>query len=181
MTAVLDDYDFIRLKLDAQDPDLSGLDELLSDSALDHLEYVVRQVEQPYPWAAAHVLHAIGHLRTREYRHAWPPLMTGIEGLYWAAAERDGYLDERGRFTANAARSKPPRNAIDIILALPINERVQNLLRRKAFGGPASAFRHGRMHEVGEREQCLMWLLALVVWIDGWGWNWAIEVARSRQ
>lgn len=71
----------IRLRLDVPEPDLTGLDDLLEDRALDELERVLNQVDQPYPWATEHVLHALDHLRRREYRHAWPPLVIGVEGL----------------------------------------------------------------------------------------------------
>ena len=54
-------------------------------------------------------------------------------------------------------------------------ERVRRVLKRHAFGGSASAFRHGRWHGIGERRQCELWLLALVAWIDVWGWDWALK------
>ena len=91
--------------------------------------------------------------------------------MFWAEAEEGGFVDAGGRFTEKAARSGKPTNAIDIILALPINERVQRFLKRFAFGGAANTFRHGRLDDVGERQQSMMWLLALVVWFDGHGWR----------
>jgi len=45
------------------------------------------------------------------------------------------------------------------------------LRRRYAFGGPSHALRHGRLHDVGEREQTFMGLLSLVTWLDGKGWR----------
>jgi hypothetical protein len=39
-----------------------------------------------------------------------------------------------------------------------------------AFGGEANAFGHGRLDPIGPRHQCLVWLVALAAWIDGWGW-----------
>ena len=122
--------------------------------------------EAPEP-AADHVRQALAHLAASDVRAAWPPLVIGVEGLFWAEALEEGFLDRDDRFTPKASRSGKATNAIDIILALPMNERVQRFMRRQAFGGPANAFRHGRLHEVGERAQCVMWLLALVVWFDG--------------
>jgi hypothetical protein len=29
----------------------------------------------------------------------------------------------------------------------------------------------GRRHPGGERTQCLIWLLALVAWVDGYAWR----------
>jgi hypothetical protein len=37
-------------------------------------------------------------------------------------------------------------------------------------GGEANAFRHGRLDPIGPGHQCLVWLVALAAWIDGWGW-----------
>jgi hypothetical protein len=75
-------------------------------------------------------------------------------------------LDGDGRFTVKATRAGThdrdrhhPRPAD--------HEWVQRFLRRFAFGGAANAFRHCRLHGVGERQQCLMWLLSLVIWFDG--------------
>jgi hypothetical protein len=165
----------IKLRLDVPNPDLSGLDELLTSRALDRLEAVLHEAEQPYPWAAQHVLHAITHLRLGEYDNAWPPLVIGLEGLFWAVAERDGFIDANGRFTAKAGRSGKPRSAIEIVGVLPLNERVKNVLRREAFGGGANEFRHGRQHQQGTRKQCELWLLALVMWISAWGWDAAAK------
>jgi hypothetical protein len=169
----------VELTLDVATPDLSGLDPLLENRTLDHLALVLRRVDQPYPWAAEHLLHAFDHLRAGDFRQAWPPLVTGVEGLWWAVAEASGYLNDQDRFTAKASRSGKPTNVIDIILTLPINDRVQRFLKRDAFGGQGNAFRHGRLHEVGERQQCLLWLLTLVVWIDAYGWEWAYDAARA--
>lgn len=160
----------VKLRLDVDDPDLSGLDELLAPPTLAALREALAIAEAPMP-ARDHLEHALDHLTAGELRQAWPSLVIGVEGLYWAEAEEDGFLDGDGRFSDKAARQGRPTNAIDIILALPINERVQRFLRRYAFGGPANAYRHGRLHDVGEREQTLMWLLALVTWLDGKGWR----------
>jgi hypothetical protein len=160
----------VQLNLDVDDPDMSGIDGLLEQDALAAMEEALAIADAAAP-AGDHVAHALAHLAADELRNAWPPLVIGVEGLFWAEAEEHGFLDDDGRFSAKAARSGPPSNAIDIILALPINPRVQRFLRRFAFGGPANAFRHGRLHGIGERQQCLMWLLALVVWFDGEGWR----------
>jgi len=91
--------------------------------------------------------------------------------LFWAEAEQRGYIDADGRFTAKAPTKRDrPRSAIDIFAVLGINERVQRFLTRFAFGGEANAFRHGRVDPIGPRHQCLVWLVALAAWIDGWGW-----------
>lgn len=160
----------VKLQLDVDDPDLSGLDELLSLEAIEAFRVALEVADVAAP-AADHVRHALNHLAAGQLRDAWPPLVIGVEGLYWAEAEEDGFLDDQGSFTDKALRRGRPTNAIDIVLALPINERVQRFLRRFAFGGAANAFRHGRLHTVGERQQIHLWLLALVVWFDGQGWR----------
>ena len=58
--------------------------------------------------------------------------------------------------------------------ASPARDHVAHALGHLAADElrPANAFRHGRPPAgVDEREQCLMWLLALVVWFDGEGWR----------
>jgi hypothetical protein len=54
--------------------------------------------------------------------------------------------------------------------SVPVQVRERRLLTRFAFGGEANAFRHGRLDPIGPRHQCLVWLVALAAWIDGWGW-----------
>jgi hypothetical protein len=59
-----------------------------------------------------------------------------------------------------------------------MNEGVQRFLIRFAFGGEANAFRHGRLDPVGARHQCLVWLVALAAWVDGWGWPRPTQAVR---
>jgi hypothetical protein len=79
---------------------------------------------------------------------------------------------------AKATRAAVPR---DLRTWPGVRREFRPAHTSKAFGGPGTAFRHGRVHEVGERQQCLLWLLALVMWIDGYGWDWAYEVAWANQ
>jgi hypothetical protein len=160
----------VHLDLDVEDPDLSGIDALLERDALTAMKNALDIADAAEP-ARDHLNHALDHLGSGGLRLAWPPLVIGVEGLFWAEAEEGGFLDDRGRFTDKASRTGKPTNAIDIIQALPINKRVQRFLSRFAFGDSANAFRHGRLHGIGERQQCLIWLLALVVWFDGQGWR----------
>jgi hypothetical protein len=156
----------VSLMLDVDQPDLSPVETLLERDFLSVLSASLAVANAPQP-SRDHIAHALDHLAAGEVRNAWPPLVIGIEGLFWAEAAAEGYVDKEGRFTAKAARQGKPRSAIDLLLAMPINERVQRFLRRSAFGGSANAFRHGRLHPAGERLQCLIWLLALVAWFDG--------------
>lgn len=125
----------VPLLLDVDKPDLSRLDDLLDADVLQAMARAVVDAQQPYPWAAAHVRHAVDHLLAGEFTHAWPPLVIGVEGLYWGEAEQDGYIDDRGRFTEKAGRGGRARSVIDIIHVLRINERVQRFSKRTAFGG----------------------------------------------
>ena len=148
------------------------MEELLRPYVLDGLEEAVGRADQPNTWAADHVAHAIGHLRAREFIHAWPPLVMGVEGLFWGAATREGYLDPDGNYAPQATRadgtrrSGRPQAAPDVIALLTINDRVQRFLKRHAFGSDANAFRHGLRPQNGERWQCLVWLLALCAFAD---------------
>jgi hypothetical protein len=105
-------------------PDLAVLEDLLRDYVLDALVECVARVGLLEPLAVAQVTHAISHMRRGEWVQAWPPLALGTEGLFWAVAVRDGFLDDQGR-----------------------------------------------RHPGGERTQCLIWLLALVAWVDGYAWR----------
>jgi hypothetical protein len=156
----------VQLNLDVPEPDLSDVEALLEPEKLAALAEALDVAEAPEP-AIDHVRQALAHLAAGDIRAAWPPLVIGVEGLFWAEALEEGCLGDDDRFTDKAARHGKATNAIDIILALPIKESVQRFMRRQAYGGPANAFRHGRLHDVGERAQCLMWLLALIVWFDG--------------
>jgi hypothetical protein len=161
----------VSLVLDVDDPDLTPVENLLTAPMLEVLAKAAAAADQPYSWAAEHVVHAIDHLRAQEYVHAWPPLVTGVEGLFWAEAEQRGFIDASGRFTATAPTTRDrPRSAIDVFVLLGMNERVQLFLTRFAFGSEANAFRHGRLDPIGPRHQCLVWLVALAAWIDGCGW-----------
>lgn len=152
--------------------DASVMDQLLYPFVLDVLRDTVTRADQPNTWASGHVKHAIDHLQEGEFLHAWPPLVTGVEGLFWGAAMREGYLDGEGNYTPRATKSDGttlkgrPRAASDVIGLLTINERVKSFLNRHAFGTEANAYRHGLRSSEGERWQCLIWLLALVAFAD---------------
>ena len=159
----------VSLLLDVPEPDLAPVEDMLARPVLDVLAQAVTGADQPFAWAAAHVVHAIDHLRVREYIHTWPPLVTGVEGLYWAEAEQRGLIDAQGRFTG----ADEPRPAAECHRRLrrPRHERARRrFLNRVAFGGEANSFRHGRVDPIGPRHQCLVWLVALAAWIDGCGW-----------
>lgn len=98
------DHLLVSLVLDVPDPNLSPVERLLTPPMLDVLAGAALAAEQPYRCASEHVAHAVEHLKREEYVHAWPPLVIGVEGLYWAEAEQKGLLDDRGRFTAAAKR-----------------------------------------------------------------------------
>jgi hypothetical protein len=161
----------VSLVLDVVEPDLTPMEDLLAPPVLGVLAQAVTTADQPYAWATEHVVHAIDHLRVHEYIHAWPPLVTGVDGLYWAEAEQRGFIDASGRFTAVAPTGRTrPRSAIEVFAVLGMNERVRRSLSRAAFSAEADAFRHGRVDPIGPLYQCLVWLVALAAWIDGWGW-----------
>jgi hypothetical protein len=94
-------------------------------------------------------------------------------GIVLAEAEQRRFIDAVGRFTATAPTMRArPRSAMDVFAVLGMNERVQRILTRFAFSGEANAFRHGRLDPIGPRHQCLVWLVVLATWFDGWGWPW---------
>jgi hypothetical protein len=162
----------IVLTLGVPQPDLSNLDGLLNPEALDAIEAAVEDAEQPYPHTVEHIQHALEHLRAGEFVKAAPALVQGVEGLFWAEAEKRGLIDENRCFTASTDREGQRSNSIrGPISVLNINERVKRFLNEQAFGEAGNTFRHGRRHAVGERQQCLVWLLALCAWLNGYG-NW---------
>src|SRR3712207_2320547 len=110
----------VALVLDVDKPDLVGFGDLLDATVLEAMAGAVTRAQQPYPWAAAHIRHAIDHLLIGELTNAWPPLVIGVEGLYWGEAEQEGYVDNRARFTEKAGRGGRARSVIDIFDVLPI-------------------------------------------------------------
>lgn len=137
---------------------------------LDHFEAAIRAADQPFDWAVTHTIHAFQHLRQHEYLLACPSLVVGVESLFWAQATKRGLIDaDRREYTKAAGRSGRPRSANDIVDLLPINPRVQKFLKRSAFGSIPNQFRHGTPYGIEPREQCLLWMLALAAWLDGYG------------
>lgn len=94
----------VALVLDVPEPDLTPVENLLTPTMLDVLAQAAAAADQPYSWAADHIVHAIDHLGAQEYVHAWPPLVIGVEGLFWAEAEQRGLIDAAGRFTRRRRR-----------------------------------------------------------------------------
>ena len=111
-------------------------------------------------------------MRHEDFVLAWPLLVTAVEGLYWEEAGREGFIEAgTSRITHGELVGKTARDVHDILRALPINDRVRRTLSRYAFGSEANAFRHGRIGSWGERQQCAIWMLALIAWLDGSGWR----------
>ena len=75
----------VRLEPDGR-PDRWVLDDLLLEYVLDGLLECVARADLPNPWAVEHVYHAVSHLRQGEWTQAWPPLVIGVEGLFWSVA-----------------------------------------------------------------------------------------------
>jgi hypothetical protein len=48
---------------------------------IDVLAQAAAAADEPYSWAADHIVYAIDHLRAQEYVHAWPPLVIDVEGV----------------------------------------------------------------------------------------------------
>jgi hypothetical protein len=79
----------IQLNLDVPEPDLSGVEALLEPDRLAALAEALNIAEAPAP-AADHVRQALAHLAASDVRAAWPPLVIGVEGLFWAEALEEG-------------------------------------------------------------------------------------------
>jgi hypothetical protein len=147
------------------------IENLLTPTMLDVLAQAAAAADQPYSWAADHIVHAIDHLGAQEYVHAWPPRVIGVEGCSGRRPSSAALSTPPGAARRRRGRrGRGPRNAIDVFAILGMNERVRRFLTRFAFGGEANAFRHGRLDPIGRRHECLVWLVALAAWIDGWGW-----------
>jgi len=163
----------IKLKLGGEPLNLEGLAaEVLDRQVFAALEVGV-DVARPPNWTQRQIVQALHYLDSDDYVLAWPLLVTAVEGLYWHEAEQDGLIDREtqeilrdGQPTGKRARSAP-----DVFKAMPMNERVRAAMSRYAFGSEANAFRHGRRGTWGERQQCAIWLLALIAWLDGAGWR----------
>lgn len=162
----------LQLKLEGTPLDLPQLTaELLSPAVYEAVETAIA-IARPNEWTARQISQALNFMRQGDFVLAWPLLVIGVEGLHWEEAERGGFIDpETGRVTAGDSAGKTARDAHDLFRALPINERVRKTLSRYAFGAEANAFRHGRIGSWGEQQQCAIWMLALIAWLDGSGWR----------
>ncbi len=101
----------VTLLLDVHKPDLAGLDDLLDPDVLEAMARAVTKAQQPYPWAAEHIGHAVDHLLVGELTNAWPPLVIRVEGLYWGEAEQEGFVDNRGPSSSCAMQHLLSRSA----------------------------------------------------------------------
>jgi len=118
----------VALNLDVPEPDLAPVENLLTAPMLEHLAQGALAAEQPYRWAAEHVAHAIEHLKAGEFTHAWPPLVTGIEGLFWAEAEQRGSSTPTGGSRRPVRRRRRPAAQRDRHLCRSRRERARAAL-----------------------------------------------------
>jgi hypothetical protein len=160
----------VELTLEVPDQQLPDLTGLLAPEVLDAIVAAVADADQPYDHARAYVTEGITKIRAGDFVAATPLLGQGLEALFRGIAEARGLIDDRGRLAAGSARAGRKAVATDLVLALPINHRVQRMLNRFAFGDEASIYRHGGIHpRVDQKAQCLIWLLGTVAWLDAYG------------
>jgi hypothetical protein len=79
----------VQLNLGVPEPDLSDLEALLDPEKLAALTEALDVAEAPEP-AVDHVRQALAHLAAGDIRAGWPPLVIGVEGLFWAEALEAG-------------------------------------------------------------------------------------------
>ena len=163
---------FLYLKLDGAELDIEQLaGRVFEHEVLDALDAAI-DVAKPSEWSALQARQALDYLRRDDFILAWPLLVTAVEGMYWEEAETKGLVDPTtSQILDGPLSGRTARDAHDVFRTLPMNERVQKALSRYAFGSEANAFRHGRRGRWGERQQCAIWLLALIAWLDGAGWR----------
>lgn len=162
----------IQLRLEGEQLDLRVLeDRLLDEAVFDALDVAIG-LAQPGDWTTRQIRHSLTLLRVHDYVLAWPPLVTGVEGLYWEEAIGRGLIDRDSlEVRGGEYAGRKARDAHDVFRTLPLNDRVRRALSRYAFGAEANAFRHGLRGAWGERQQCAIWILALVAWLDVAGWR----------
>jgi hypothetical protein len=162
----------LHLQLEGAALDIEQLaDQLLVPAVFQPLDDAI-DIARPPEWSARQLREALRHLQARDYVLAWPLLVTAVEGLYWEEAESKGLLDpETSKILDGPLAGQVARDAHDIFRTLPMREPVRRAMSRYAFGSEANAFRHGRQERWGERQQCAIWILALITWFDGAGWR----------
>jgi hypothetical protein len=154
------------VQLNLMQPPVADLRAFRTAPYLDALRGAVGAVPAVYARPAQHVAHALEHVSSGEFDHAWPSLVIGVEGLFWAAAEQLGVLAANGTVATTNGRRRHARSANDVIAACPISATVRTMLARDAFGSTANALRHGRGGNHDVARQCDLWLLALCAWFD---------------
>lgn len=160
---------YVSLSLDVPEQQLPDLEGLLDPRVLHAISAAVSDADQPYEHARAYITEAITKISAGDFVTATPLLGQGLEALFRGVAEARGLIDQHGTLAASSARAGRKAVATDLVLALPINARVQRMLNRFAFGDQASTYRHGGIHRIDQRAQCLIWLLGAVAWLDAYG------------
>jgi hypothetical protein len=160
----------VRLALENNPACLPDLRALLYPEWLDMIDRAVQRANQPHYHARVFVSDAIAKLREGEYVSATPLLVNGAESLFRATARSRGIIDAMGVIQPGHRHAGKKAVGRDLVLCLPINKRVQRMLTRFAFGDAANTYRRGGEHPtVSWKEQCTLWLLAIIAWLDGYG------------
>jgi hypothetical protein len=110
-----------------------------------------------------HLQHALEHAEAGEWVDASPPLMSGLEGAFWATAH------ERAVINADRTRADNPNKLIkgveNVVRLVVADEGFSLFVRRRVFGTTGDPYRHGDA-DGGERRQVLLGIAALCGWVD---------------
>jgi len=110
-----------------------------------------------------HLTHALDHAGAGEWVDACPPLLSGLEGAFWAAAREIGVITPDRALVHRPSKTATSVEALFKLLPLP--RAYRTFLLHLVFGGGGNPFRHGDA-QGGERERVLLGTAALVGWLQ---------------
>jgi hypothetical protein len=115
------------------------------------------------PSQRRHLQHALEHAQAGDWVDASPPLMSGLEGAFWATAR------ERLVINPDRTRADNPNKLIkgveNVVRLVVTDDGFSLFVRRRVFGTTGDSYRHGDA-DGGERRQVLLGIAALCGWVD---------------
>lgn len=146
---------------------------LADDQFLDDAIALLDQADVLSEPARKHLRHGLDHVRGREFLHAWPPLIIGLEGAFadvavanQIAVRINNHIYLVGDDGAPLSRKAPSVEGVARVLGHSAAESdFGEFLVRQVYGGEGNPFRHGTARE-GVRERSIALAIAVIGWLD---------------
>jgi len=146
---------------------------LADDQFLDDAIALLDQADVLSEPAREHLRHGLNHIRDREFMHAWPPLIIGLEGAFadvavanHIAVRVDNHIYLAGDDGKPLPHKAPSVEGVARILGHSAAESdFGEFLVRQVYGGEGNPFRHGTARD-GVRERSIALAIAVIGWLD---------------